>query len=416
MTIWLKRPITASWAQRIKFGGDIRLRYQGNLYDDANAELLNPSDPTKLLNTTNDRHRFRYRARVDIKAKLVDSREINVGKVEAGLRLSTGNEDDPISTNDTFGDYMNKDELVIDRAYLKWTYQPLEPVWGLLPELTVTGGRIANPWVSTNLVWDSDLNFEGLALNLKSDTQPSSRWNSYLTLGVFSIQEEKFSNRDKWLYGAQVGVEYRPIDELKGNISVAYYDYENIEGIVNDPDIPGEYDFTAPIFQQKGNTLIDIDPSSDIKTALAADYNLVNLTARAEYSGFYPINVSLIGDVVYNIGFDQDDVERRTGIEFIPEDVFGYQIGMQLGYPEIREFGEWNTSMFYRYLEADAVLDAFTDSDFHDGGTNTKGWIVGFEFGLYKDVWLTWKWLSSDEAAGPPVAIDVMQLDLNARF
>jgi hypothetical protein len=67
-------------------------------------------------------------------------------------------------------------------------------------------------------------------------------------------------------------------------------------------------------------------------------------------------------------------------------------------------------------LGSDAVLDAYTDSDFHLGGTNVKGWVVGGNYGLMKNVWLTGKWLSGDVITGPRYGLDIMQLDINTRF
>ncbi len=75
----------------------------------------------------------------------------------------------------------------------------------------------------------------------------------------------------------------------------------------------------------------------------------------------------------------------------------GYQMGIKVGYLKPRERWEWNVGIEYRYLESDAVLDAFTDSDFHLGGTNAKGWIFGAELGLYHNVWLKARWMSSNE-------------------
>jgi hypothetical protein len=237
-----------------------------------------------------------------------------------------------------------------------------------------------------------------------------------LTLGVFPLYEEEFSDRDKWLYAGQAGVEYRKAMGLSGKLGVAYYDYENITGVRNDPLQPGVWDFTAPQFQQKGNTLMDIDPGAGIKTALASDYNLLNVTAQLDYDYWFPIHIVLLMDYVKNLGFDRTEVAARTGNPNVEEDTEGYQFGLTVGYPTIRYFGEWNTFLFYKYLGADAVLDAFTDSDFHLGGTNAKGWILGGELGLYKNVWLRGRWLTADEIKGPPLAIDVLQVDVNARF
>ena len=413
-----EKTFKSEWAQRIRFGGDIRLRYQGNYYDEDNALLLDPNDPDRLLNTTNDRSRMRYRVRLGMKVKIVDPRDVNVGKVEVGVRLTTGNQKNPVSTNDTFGDYFNKDGIVFDRAYLRYTYKPDEPLWGNnIPQFMATGGRIPNPWFYTNLLWDHDLNFEGAAINFSTDTQDITRWKGFLTAGAFPLQEDAFSSScDKWLYAGQVGFEYKPRFDVATKLGFAYYDYDNIVGEVNDPLRPGEKDCSAPLFFQKGNTLFDIDPSSNIKPALASDYKLVNITGKFDLGMYHPVHIIFLGDYVKNIGFDRKKVAQRTGNPDVSEEDQGYQIGMMVGYPKIGEFGEWNVFFTYRYLEADAVLDAFTDSDFHDGGTNAKGWIVGGSLGLYRNLWLKARWLTANEIAGPPLAIDTLQVDLNARF
>ena len=84
----------------------------------------------------------------------------------------------------------------------------------------------------------------------------------------------------------------------------------------------------------------------------------------------------------------------------------------------MRSFADWNCSLFYKRVEADAVLDAFTDSDFHGGGTDAKGWILGAQFGLYKNVWFSAKWRTADEILTEygQFAIDILQIDINAVF
>jgi hypothetical protein len=62
------------------------------------------------------------------------------------------------------------------------------------------------------------------------------------------------------------------------------------------------------------------------------------------------------------------------------------------------------------------VLDAFTDSDFHLGGTNAKGWILGGKYGLLENTYISARYLSADEIEGPPLGIDVLQLDLVSEF
>jgi Putative porin len=412
----------SSWAQRISISGDIRLRYQGDYFQEDNATFPRTDDLTTVLNTTEDQTRYRYRVRLNLKAKIIDDRQINVGKVEGGLRFSSGSENNPISTNETMGDFDNKDKLLIDRAYLKWTYRPIEEVWGgRIPEVQIAGGRMPNPWIYTNLVWDHDLNFEGFVLSLKSDTLASNSWTVSLTGGYFPLQEIELSQNDKYLWGAQLGVEYRPSSFFNLTLAGAYYDFRNMKGRLIDQteSETGELDYLAPLFQTKGNAVFVFNPSQDLahqKTALAADYSLVDATMRIALRYFYPIEIHLEGDYVKNIAFDVDEVVKLTGGDKNQYGDQGYQFGVLFGYPTISEFGQWNTSMYYRYLETDAVLEAFTDSDFHGGGTNCQGWIAGLGFGLYKNVWLSATWMTADEVEGPPLAQDTFQLDINGRF
>ena len=84
--------------------------------------------------------------------------------------------------------------------------------------------------------------------------------------------------------------------------------------------------------------------------------------------------------------------------------------------PALLKLGDWNAFVTYKYLQDNSVLDAFTDSDFHLGGTNAKGYIIGGRLALERNVWLRLRWLSADEVDGPPLSIDVLQFDLNARF
>jgi len=89
---------------------------------------------------------------------------------------------------------------------------------------------------------------------------------------------------------------------------------------------------------------------------------------------------------------------------------------LTVGHPEIKKLRDWNLSFEYKYLESDSVVDAFTDADFHLGGTNAKGYVVIGNLGLGHNLWLQPRWFSTTEVSGPPLAIDVLELDLNAKF
>ena len=58
--------------------------------------------------------------------------------------------------------------------------------------------------------------------------------------------------------------------------------------------------------------------------------------------------------------------------------------------------GDWNVALTYRWLGSDAVLDAYTNSDFGLGGTNNKGYILGGSYAFDKNSWVSVRWMASD--------------------
>jgi hypothetical protein len=304
------------------------------------------------------------------------------------------------------GNYMNKGSVVFDLAYIKW--QP----WKII---TFYGGRMPNPWLSSDLVWAPDLNFEGLVMKVKNPTTESL--TPFLTAGAFPLQQYDFSAHNKWLLAGQTGLESTDKKGVSVKIGAAYYDFKNITGVANSPTNPGDTNWTAPLFQQKGNTLFNISSDPNVTVlALAPEYEEVNLTGILDIGFWDPVHIVFNGDYVYNIGFIMNDVIARTGNPDTVKDVIGEQFGVTVGYPTIQEKKQWRMYVSYKRIGADAVVDSFNDPDFHLGGTNAKGWIMGADIGLAKNYWLRARWLTANEISGPPLSIDVLQVDFNARF
>jgi hypothetical protein len=79
--------------------------------------------------------------------------------------------------------------------------------------------------------------------------------------------------------------------------------------------------------------------------------------------------------------------------------------------------GSWRAVVGYRYLQRDAVIDGYTDSDFHYfGGTNAKGYYLVGNYGLANHVWLRLRYLSANEIDGPTFDVDTFQIDVSTRF
>lgn len=412
------------WVTDVKIHGDVRTRAEGSLYAPDNAQSayldfnavndaggIGAAGIDALLNTSEDRLRAVGRARLGVTAK--------VGNwVNLDVRLGTGNDRTPNSLNQTMGSYGARWTVNVDRAAILWN-----PVNGMHDrELDMRFGRFGNPFFTTSeLVWDNDLGFEGFsatyAMDLFGRDPARMERNLYLTVGAFPLQEDALSTDDKWLLGGQLGTDITIGRESALRIAAAYYSYRNVIGARNAFDSQ-LLDFTAPRYLEKGNSLFDIrndaNPSTNL-FALAGGYEIASASLLLDIAAFGATHVMLGGEYVKNIGWNEDDVFALIGRRIDPR-VAGYDANLTVGRPTLSALGHWRAFMSYRYLERDAVLDAFTDSDFRLGGTDSKGYQVGFDLGLSRGTWLRLRYLTANEIDGPPLGIDVLQIDLNAQF
>lgn len=402
---WGEPGALPSWLGRISFDGDFRLRYQRDKFPMGNVTpaVYNPAGLSLIANTTETHQYTRVQARLGMKAKVSDI-------TYAAFRISTGSTTNPVSNNQTMGTGFNKYSMVLDRAYVH-----SDPFYWL----ALNGGKMPNPWLSTDLVWDSDVSFEGFAAQFKP--QFTDSWASFLTVGAFPYQDIERSNvisaNSKWLYGTQLGLTWAAPDTSNFQLGLALYRFQNVEGTPNATLGSHFYDKTAAQGMQKGNTLMYVNAVGDpVIYGIASKFREVNLTAKMDWAIFDPIHVTFAADYVKNIGYKQDEISLRTGLAAPTPRINGHQTVLTVGVPKIRRSGEWQASVAYKYLERDAVLDALTDSDFHLGGTNAKGFIIGGSYGVDDNAWLSLRWISTDQIDGAPLAIDTLQLDLNTRF
>jgi hypothetical protein len=411
------------WTRRLEFETNLRVRGQGDYFDEQNAantyldfQAVNEAGgiglagPDALMNTTEDRARLRARLELDLAAHVTPS-------LTAKVAIATGDLDDPISMNETLANYGRRLEIGVQTAALEWNLDNSRAT----RSLDLYAGRFDNPYLSATNLWDVDLAFEGIAGKLAFDVfrrgEGDVEHGIFMTLGAFPLQEDELTGDDKWLYAGQVGMEI-PLSRLAAfRFGAAYYQFKNIVGLQNAPDSRLN-DITAPPLLARGNTLFDIrndlDPNTNL-FALASDYEIANLTLQLDFAAFGENRVQFTADYLENRGFDEEAVQARTGY-FVEPRVRGRLVNLSVGRDEIRERGDWSVFAEYRYLERDAVLDVFTDSDFGLGGTDTEGFILGFDIGVASDTWFRTKWLSSNEIDGPPLGIDLLQVDINARF
>lgn len=457
---WAAPDAVPEWTQRIRLEGDVRVRNESRLYSDSNSNIQvnwaainagNGYDVNRntnlpyppLLNTRQDRNNsWRIRARLGLTADLGEH-------VQGGVRLATGNDDGPVSTTQTLGGGLAKKDAWIDQAWIAWT--PIDA-------LRVVGGRFENPYWSTEALFSNDLNFDGVSVQYQ-DRFASDDLTVFATLGLTPLEysgdsfpstsTEKMKSRDKWLNGLQVGAEWAFNEDHRLRGALAYYDFRRITGQLSEPcalyagDTFCSTDWTRPQFMQKGNTLmllrnIALDPVNPANTpqpqyvGLASEFELVDVNLRYTVPAFNGYGLQLDGNWIRNLAYDPGEMWARANGGIVtnltlpasgiagPRDIdsgdTAWQLQATFGTLALKQPGNWNAWLGYRRVEADAVPDGYNDSDFHLGGTNAKGYYLGASWLFDKRAWLTGSWFSAKEVSGPPLAIDVFQLEVNAKF
>lgn len=415
------------WVQRIRWSGDVRLRLEGDKFAKDNATGayfdynqvnskggLDKAGAQGLLNVTNDQDRLRVRARVGLDADLGSG-------WSTGVFLATGSTGEIIATtNQTLGTYGTGYTVTIDQGYLRWTGD-----WSDGDQVfTGYAGRFSNPWLSTDLVWYNDLTFEGVVTNYRLNFSDDDDYRKELFITLAGVPLTSFSpfdsdqtDKQKWMLGGQLGADLHFEDGSRLRLGGAYYDYLDTLGRLN-PQNTTLYNWSAPTFVQKGNTLWDISNSTDGTTnlfALASQYKIVDLIGMGDLHVASRYSVGLTVEGVRNIGYKTADVSERYGSYRAPRNR-GYRADVGFGTDTPPAFGSWRASIGYRYLQRDAVLDAFNDEDFHLGGTDAKGYTAMFDFSFNPRVFLRMKYMSANEIDGPRLGIDVWQLDINGHF
>lgn len=439
---WGEPGALPDWLSRIRVGGDFRVRSQGEMFDSGNEPAssygLQSSSPSwwpYADNTTRNRERLSVRARLDVQAQLGE-------QVTAQLRLSSGSTGSgPTSTSHTLGNGFNRTAVGLDRAWLRWT-----PPVGF-NGLSADFGRMPNPFMATDLTFPDDLNLDGVAARYTHGLAPAQTVSA--TAGVFPMEELKLSAKDKWLVGAQVSGSFELARGTELKLGLAAYEFRNMAGIrETQPKPTGVLASSTPwavteypaSLRQKGNTLINIaDPSATAPVwGLASKFRPVNLTAALSTDVLGPYALQFQMDWVRNTGFDINDIRARSGATLtdLKAKTTAAQGRIQLGRAALAKTGDWQVFTGYRYVERDAWIDGLTDTTWHLGGTNYKGWTLGGNYAFHRNFWLGARWTStrnlddgvrflavpSDPSSlrglmsSAPLRIEVFQLDLNARF
>jgi len=355
-----------AWAAKTQIKGDVRLRHE-SINVDGSTDGATGAAGGPPADRNQDRQRVR--ARVGVYS------EINP-QVDGGIRIATGSSADSRSTNQSLDGAFTKKSLWLDQAYLDWHPTAIK-------DLHLIGGKMAQPWVSMgDVIWDGDINPEGVAATYKMPLGGAELFGSagYYVLTDNVDGEGRQFNHDLRLYAGQAGAKFALGDSLKWTLGGSIYSYDN-----------------------DGDTAV-----GGVLAANGNGYNEFTLYegfTQLDISGL-PLPLSVYGQYVLN-----GEAERTATV--------GKQDTAWLAGIKTK-FAGFGLDYNYRDVQRNAVVGAFTDSDFANGFTGSRGHKVklGYEIDKNFAVGATYFLAESDVASATRRDADVrtLQVDLEAKF
>ncbi|MFK2874821.1 putative porin [Dyella lipolytica] len=459
---WAEPNALPDWLDRISWSGDVHVRDESWYYSRSNSPYfidygtLNRTGPFDVNSITqgstppifnsqqNRPNMLRLQAHIGMNVKLGDT-------ITAGVRIGSGGDNNPVSTTQTLGGGLIKKDIWLDQAWVRW--QPYK-------DFSLTAGRMPDPFMVTDLIYSTELNFDGVAGH--GDLPFTDSLSSFATLGAFPIQyvgndapeqafgTDKNSGGDNWLTALQFGLKWKFADDAQWKVALAYYYFDHMQGRLSAPCLlyTGinycSTDDTAPQYMQKGNTVFllrDIvpNPSSPDNYAqpqfvgLSYNYHVADLTNKVDFKiGETPMEIQ--AEYERNMAYHARDAFDRYP-NGLGQPVNNFQAGSTattsgpyksgpvgwlvrgiIGNPNPMAANEWNIALGYKYLQPDAVLDGMTDQNFHLGGTNAKGFILTADYGIAERTWVSARYFGAKQVYGPPFTIDVVQLEVSTKF
>jgi len=255
-----ERMAAVAWAERLRWSGDFRYRYE-NIG----------------IEGQDDRNRNRIRARAHLEADVSDT-------VQIGLGLATGGED-PVSTNQTLGGGGSSKPISLDLAYFEWTG---------LANTTVVGGKFKQQQHSAGnagLLWDNDWRPEGTSVRYDNGDFFA------VGLGTF-IESDSNKSQREFSYGLQAGVNLPLADQLNLTLGAGYYRFDS----AGKSSFFGDGDFFGNSFDPLSNSYL---------------YNYHELEGFAEIGlELFDRPALLFADYVQNLDVDDNNSGYAFGMRY----------------------------------------------------------------------------------------------------
>ncbi|MEY2489813.1 MAG: hypothetical protein QOC70_1755 [Verrucomicrobiota bacterium] len=378
----LSTPIT-----EIELYGDARLRYEVRT-----AEAGAPDTLTRPGENT-QRNRARYRLRLGLRGTLADDWFF-------GLRLETSA--NSRSTNVTIGDEASggpfskgSDGINVGQAYLGYKG---------FRDITLTAGRMPNPLITTSMIWDADINPEGIAEQWKhtfnlsfgggqttaaADYSKDGKSAAAVTSEPTKMTIDVFANFAQFVYD-----DSNPEDPLGPRSVTGGRLIPNTDAYMLAWQIGAKINFTKDIYFQFAPTLYNYTGAGDsFNVFFSGDPNFRNnavppvIVARNQTG----INSLLVFDMPAEFGWKFGELPMRVFSDFATnleadarataaghpnkgDQRYAYQVGLGIG--KIKAKHDWQLEGFYQHVEQFAVDPNLVDSDLYDSRVNMEGFAL----------------------------------------
>ena len=319
--------------ENLTIKGDLRVRY----------EAISAGDE-------GDKDRFRQRFRLGFLWKTNEGWEIGAGLATGEANGDTAGGKSGTSANDTYskgGPFENGD-IFLDYAYAKHNWE----------NTSLTLGQHKNPFVSTNLLWDSDVRFVGVTGQWVS---PDSGF--FATAGGYVVQtfdSASGENDDANLLAAQLGYQNEGL-----TAALAYYHFDSAA-------------------------------TADTLSVASGDDQVKLVSAYLEYAGQTDsFKYKVFGEYTINIGADDSTASQEAGTQESEDQAFvlGAEIGVD----------KWKFKYAYARFESDSAFGPLTDADFGNavgtgtGVNNVEGHILGISYNVTKNFQIGSKLILAEE-------------------
>jgi len=431
----LSTPIT-----ELELYGDIRLRYayNGGQTDD-NSPLAHPANGVAGRDDWQERERERYRIRLGLRGTLLDDWFF-------GIRLETNANDR--STNVTFGDDTStsspggggpfakgSDGVDVGQAYLGYKG---------FRDITLTGGKMPNPLVNTPMVWDPDINPEGLA----------EQWKHTFSFGTAGGEPASYSKDGKNV--APIAVKSEPLIKLDVFVNLAQFVYDdsnpenplgpratttanggtqrvpNTDAFLMAWQAGAKVTFPKGIFFQVAPTLYNYTSNGDTFNVhyQGGDPTLTNAASLAQNQT--GINSLLVFDMPMELGWkigklpmhifgdfaanlEGDDRANAAGHPGFGDQRYAFQAGAGVG--QLKKKHDWQIDAYYQLSEQYSLDPNLVDDDIFDSRQNMNGVVVKAGYALSDAVSVNitynygWRYNDALGTGGTPIAIGINPLD-----